>query len=251
VEVRSVLDATDFISEQTQQQVDRHDVAECVIETHRPIACDAIDQILHTGRFVVVDDYEIAGAGVILERLDDSDSTVADHVRGREFAWEAGSVTPAERATAYGHASKFVLLTGSDAGVLTTLAGSIEQALFKSGFKAYFARSANVARGLDADISFRGEMREEHVRRLGELARIMTDAGQIFVTSLPDADEYDLRTLELLNRPSEILVINVGENLFANYEVALNLAATVGASEGVERVCAMLKSRKVIMEYCI
>lgn len=52
-------------------------------------------------------------------------------------------------------------------------------------------------------------MRDEHVRRLGELARILTDSGQIPITSLPDADEYDVRTLELLNSPNEILVVRL------------------------------------------
>ena len=251
VEVRSVLDATDFIAEQTRPQVDRHDVAECVVETHRPIACDTIDQILHTGRFVVVDDYEIAGAGVILERLDDSESTVAAHVRGREFAWEGGSVTPAQRAVAYGHASKFVLLTGADAAALTTLAGSIEQTLFRLGFKAYYARPSNVARGLDADIQFRGEMRDEHVRRLGELARLLTDAGQIFITSLAEADEFDVRNLELLNQPHEILVVRLGETADARFAAHLTLPAGTDSNTGVQAVCQLLREKKVIVDYQI
>ncbi len=251
VAVLSVLDAADFVSERSKQQVDRHDVAECVMETHRPIAFDRVDQLLQTGRFVVVDDYEIAGAGIALERMDDSDSTVAEHVRGREFAWEGGSVTPADRATAYGHASKFVLLTGADPGKLAALAGSIEQALFRSGFKAYYLRPANALRGLGADIQFRGEMRDEHIRRLGELARILTDAGQIFVTSLPDADEYDLRTLELLNSPNEILVVRLGEASDVSMPAHLTLPAGVEPDTGVAAVCRLLREKKVIVDYQI
>jgi bifunctional enzyme CysN/CysC len=251
VEVLSVLDAADFVSEHSKQQVDRHDVAECVLETHRPVAFDQVDQVLHTGRFVVVDDYEIAGAGIALERRDDSESTVAEHVRGREFAWEGGGVTPSDRAAAYGHAAKFVLLTGSDAGAIATLAGSIEQALFRSGFKAYYARPANLARGLDADIGFRGEMRDEHVRRLGELARILTDSGQIFITSLPGADEYDVRTLELLNSPHEILVVRLGGAADANIAAHLTLPAGTVPEDGVEAVRKLLREKKVIVDYQI
>jgi bifunctional enzyme CysN/CysC len=251
VEVLSVLDAADFISEHSKQQVDRHDVAECVLEAHRPVAFDQVDQVLHTGRFVVVDDYEIAGAGIALEKRDDSESTVAEHVRGREFAWEGGSVTPADRAAAYGHASKFVVLTGADAAALATLAGSIEQALFRAGFKAYYARPANVARGLDSDIRFRGEMRDEHVRRLGELARILTDSGQILITSLPDADEYDVRTLELLNSPNEILVVRLGPAGEARIPLHLTLPAGTEPDAGVEAVCHLLREKKVILDYQI
>ena len=226
-------------------------MAECVLETHRPVAFDQIDQVLHTGRVVIVDDYEIAGAGIILENVDDTESTIAEHVRGREFAWEGGSVAPTERSAAYGHASKFVLLTGADAGALSILAGSIEQALFRSGFKAYYARPANVARGLDADIRFRGEMRDEHVRRLGELARILTDSGQIFITSLPGADEYDVRTLELLNSPHEILVVRLGETADVRIPAHLTLPAGTEPEAGVEAVRQLLREKKVIIDYQI
>ncbi len=251
VQVLSVLDAADFISEHSKQQVDRHDVAECVLETHRPVAFDQVDQVLHTGRFVVVDDYEIAGAGIALEKVDDSDSTVAEHVRGREFAWEGGNVTPANRAATYGHGAKFIVLTGSDASALTALAGSLEQALFRSGFKAYYLRPANVARGLDADIRLRGEAGDEHVRRLGELARILTDSGQIFITSLPDADEYDVRTLELLNSPNEILVVRLGVAGDSRIPSHLTLPAGTEPDAGVEAVCHLLREKKVILDYQI
>ena len=250
-DVLSVLDAADFVSEHSKQQVDRHDVAECVLETHRPVAFDRVDQVLHTGRFVVVDDCEIAGAGIILEKADDAESTLAEHVRGREFAWEGGDVTPSDRAAAYGHGSKFVLLAGTDAGALAILAGSIEKALFCSCFKSYYARPANVARGLDADIRFRGEMRDEHVRRLGELARLLTDAGQIFITSLPGADEYDVRTLELLNSPHEILVVWLGDAAEARMPAHLTLPAGTDPAAGVEAVRRLLREKKVILDYQI
>ena len=251
VEVLSVLDAADFVSEHSKQQVDRHDVAECVLETHRPIAFDQVDRVLPMGRFVVVDDCDIAGAGIILEKLNDADSTVAEHVRDREFRWEGGFVTPDDRTEAYGHRSKFVVLTGSHADALETLAGSLEQALFEAGFKAYYLRPSNVVRGLDSDIQFRGEMRDEHIRRLGELARILTDSGQIFITSLPGADEYDVRTLELLNSPHEILVVRLGEGGEGGVQGHLALPAGVDPAGGVEAIRRLLLEKKVIIEYHI
>ncbi len=251
VEVLSVLDAADFVSEHSTQQVDRHDVAECVLETHRPVAFDQIDQVLHTGRFVIVDDYEIAGAGIALERVNDTVSTLDSHVKAREFAWESGGVMPSERAAAYGHRAKFVLLTGNDNGPLTTLAERIEQALFKSGFKTYYARPANVAQGLDADLSYRGEARDEHVRRLGELARILTDSGQILITSLAGADEHDVRMLELLNSPHEILVVRLGEMLGTRISPHLTLAADTAPEVGATAVRKLLYDKKIIADYQI
>ncbi|MEI6809345.1 MAG: GTP-binding protein [bacterium] len=249
--VLSVLDAADFVSEHSKQQVDRHDVAECILETHRPVVFDRIDKVLQTGRFVVVDDYEIAGAGIILEKVDETESTVAAHVQARECAWESGNITAADRSLTYGHASKFVLLTGEDSDALAVFAESIEQALFRSGFKAYYARPANVVRGLDADIRFRGEMREEHVRRLGELARILTDSGMICITSLTGADEDDVRSLRLLNSPHEILVVRLGEAGDARIPAHLTLPSGTAMTAGIEAVRRLLCDKKVIVEYQI
>ncbi len=251
VEVLSVLDAADFVSEHSKQQVDRHDVAECVLETHRPVAFDRVDQILRTGRFVVVDDYQIAGAGIILERLEDTDSTVQRHVQARELAWDSGRVTAAQRAAAYGHGAKFVLITGADPAVVDALAAALEETLFRAGFKAYYLRPANVARGLDTDIRLRGEAAEEHVRRLGELARILTDAGQIFIASLPNADEYDVRTLELLNSPHEILVVTAGPTGEGRLPAHLSLPEGMSTEAGVKAVQQLLREKNVILDYQI
>lgn len=251
VEVISVLDASDFVSEHSKRQVDRHDVAECVFETQRPIAFDQVDQVLQTGRFVVVDDYEIAGAGIILEKNETGESTVQMHVRDRECAWEGGYVKPSDRQVAYGHKAKFVVLLGSEARVTETLAAVLEQSLLLARYKAYYLRPSNVLRGLDADINFESEKRDEHIRRLGELARILTDSGQIFITSLTGVDEYDLKTLEVLNSPNEILIVRVGEAAEAAVTAHLTLPPGVEPGQGVEAVRKLLREKKVILEYQI
>ncbi len=251
VDVISVLDAGDFVSEHSKQQVDRHDVAECMFETQRPIAFDQVDQVLQTGRFVVVDDYEIAGAGIILQKAEAGESTVEMHVRDRECAWEGGYVKPGDRMATYGHNSKFVVLIGNDAPATETLAAILEQSLLLARFKAYYLRPSNVMRGLDADITFRSEMRDEHIRRLGELARILTDSGQIFITSLTGVDEYDLRTLEVLNSPNEILIIRLGEAADSLVKAHLTLPMGVDPGAGIEAIRKLLREKKVIIEYQI
>jgi bifunctional enzyme CysN/CysC len=173
------------------------------------------------------------------------------HVRDRECAWDGGYVKAADRMATYGHKSKFVVLIGADAAATETLAAVLEQSLLLARFKAYYLRPSNVLRGLDSDITFQSEMRDEHIRRLGELARILTDSGQIFITSLKGVDEYDLRTLEVLNSPNEILIVRVGEAVDSAIKAHLVLPAGVDPGVGIESVRKLLREKKVIIEYQI
>jgi bifunctional enzyme CysN/CysC len=127
----------------------------------------------------------------------------------------------------------------------------LERTLFALKFKAYYLGMENVTRGLDADLRPDGDLRDTPIRRLGELARILTDSGQIFITSVSDVDDYDLKTLELLNSPHEILTINIGENRFTEFGPSLNLDATADIAQGVGRVCELLRQKHVILEYQI
>jgi adenylylsulfate kinase-like enzyme len=204
-----------------------------------------------TGRFVVVDNFEIAAAGIVLESLHDQASTLGDHVRERELGWTPSAISTAERNAAYGHGAKLVVLTGNDGTRMDLLTAALEQRLFRSGFKTYCLRWGNVIRGLDADLSREKDIRDEQLRRLGEVARIMADSGQIVVTAVTGADESDLRTLEQLNQPTEILFVQVGtpDDNAARAAVRISDSETVGG--GVDAVCEALKRKHVILDYCI
>lgn len=251
VKVIHVLDASELTTEANKQQVDRHDVAECILETVRPIAFDRIDAVRDTGRFVVVDNFEIAAAGIVLESLHDQASTLGDHVRERELGWTPSAISTAERNAAYGHGAKLVVLTGNDGTRMDLMTAALEQRLFRSGFKTYCLRWGNVIRGLDADLSREKDIRDEQLRRLGEVARIMADSGQIVVTAVTGADESDLRTLEQLNQPTEILFVQVGtpDDNASRAAVRISDSETVGG--GVDAVCEALKRKHVILDYCI
>lgn len=251
VQVLAVLDATELGTVVDKQQVDRHDVAEVILETPKPVAFDEVSAIEQTGRLVIVDNNEIAGAGIILASVTAEESTLQEHIRAREIAWKSSAIPTDERTAAYGHGAKFVVFTSADASIGEAFARALERTLFALKFKAYYLGMENVNRGLDADLRPEGDLRDTPIRRLGELARILTDSGQIFITSVSDVDDYDLKTLELLNSPHEILTINIGENRFSEFGPSLNLDATADVAQGVGRVCELLRQKHVILEYQI
>jgi len=93
VEILSIIDAAELNIDTFKDQVERHDVAECIFETVKPIAFDSISEIEQTGRFVIVDSYEISGGGIILEGVADSSNTLLEHIMDREFLWERGLIS--------------------------------------------------------------------------------------------------------------------------------------------------------------
>ncbi len=251
VEVISVLDATELSTVANKQQVDRHDVAEVILETPKPAAFDTVGEIEQTGRLVIVDNHEIAGAGIILAGVAARESTLQEHIREREVAWKSSAIPRIERSVVYGHGAKFVVFTSADAAAGEAFARALERKLFSLNYKVYYLGMENVTHGLDADLRVEGEIRDDHIRRLGELARIFTDAGLIFVTSVSNVDDYDLGMLAQLNSPNEIVTVHLGENIFTSFTPDLRLDATLDAGRGVETVCDLLKKKNVIVEYNI
>ena len=249
VEVKSVIDTTDLSSNLNKRQVDRHDVAECILETTKPVAYDVIDENEQTGRFVIVDNYEIAGGGIILECLDSDESILKEHIKEREIIWEKGLVSPLQRADTYNHSSKFVVIIGPHNIGKRTIAKALEQRLFENNFKAYYLGITNIEHGLYSDIIDRTDIFEERIRRLGELARIITDSGQIFITTIDDVDDFDIEKLKLLNEPNEILVINIGDSNLNKFPVNLALDAYEKPEIAVEKIFQLLREKEIILEY--
>ena len=251
LDVLSVIDASDLSSDNTKQQIDRHDVAECLFETSKPIAFDLAGEMESTGRFVIVDNYEISGGGIILDNVNSGESLLGKHIRERENFWEKGPISARERASFYRHASKFIIFTGDNEKRKKNLAYALEKKLFNQNFKVYYLGINNIRKGLDFDVTLGDYFEDEYIRRLGELARIITDSGQIFITTLSDVDDYDLEKLALLNQPNELLVVNVGNNHFNSFDIDLNIKDNVSSNDFIDQIYVLLKKKEIIPDYSI
>jgi len=249
VRVTNVLDASELTSVAGAQQIERHEVGECVFETTRPIAFDLTDELEKTARFVIVDGFEIAGCGVILREAAEEASLLEQHVQRRERTWERGGVTAYERHVRSGHAGKAVVFVGPT-DECVPLARALERRLFERGFQTYYLGPKTAVGGLDDASGTRGALeREANLRHLGELARVMTDAGLLFVTALDGVDAYDLEALRILNAPNELFVV-----ASASADNALEAHVVLGhtgADESLERVIGSLGEAGVIGDYSI
>jgi len=255
-EILHVLDASEMTSVAGKQQVDRHDVAECVFETARPVACDIATEFPRTARFVLIDDYEIAGCGVVMEAGESGYAVLKERVTQREFNWEAGEVSAEHRREEYGHDGKFVVFVAPDAGRdpagaerAKAWARHLEQRLFDGHYHTYGLSMNNLFNDLETP----GEImsREEHLLQLGQIARLMTDAGLLFITTLPGADDADLAKLRVLNQPYELFVVAVGDHELVEAQPEVLLDAGTADDEAVQRVVDALTQRAVIPDYSI
>jgi bifunctional enzyme CysN/CysC len=251
VEVLNVLDSSELTSIANKAQVDRHDVAECVFETGKPLAFDKAGDLRETGRFVIVDNYEIAGAGIVLEALSEDRSLLKAHVNHREKIWERSGVSAAERAGIYGHRPAFILITGKVNTGKQKIARELEARLLKQGVKAFYLGISNLVSGLDSELPQGADPQEEIVRHLGELGRIISESGQVFITTASDLDDFDVETLRILNSPNEILVIHVGPSTFTGFKPSFVMEANEPLESAVRKIGDFLKQKEIILDYCI
>lgn len=249
-ELHTVIDASRLENVSRGRQVDRHDVAEVTLETLRPVACDLVKDIPQTGRFVIIDNYEIAGVGIVLEADQGGQTLVQKHVAARDRDWQRSAITPALRASRYAQRSTLIMITGPAGTGKAQLAKALEESLFHSGRQVYYLGLSNSLLGIDSDLREAAAIeRDEHLRRLGEISHLFTDAGQILITTVSDMDDHELDIVDTLNRPGDLLVINVGENRFARRKSDLDLAAATPVAEAVRSVQQLLVSRNYLPEY--
>jgi len=162
--------------------VNRHEVAELTLRTKKPVAFDAISEVAATGRFVIVDGFDLAGGGIIVP--DNYPRRTADSLhKSHNIYWTSGRVTTGQRALRHGHAGRVVWLTGLSCSGKTTIAAELERELFERGKLSYVLDGDNVRHGLCADLAFSPRDRRENIRRIGEVAKLFADAGVICVTA--------------------------------------------------------------------
>lgn len=248
-EVLNVLDSSELTSIANKAQVDRHDIAECVFETGKPIAFDRASDLRETGRFVIVDNYEIAGAGTVLDALREDRSILRDQVSSREKVWERSGVGSLLRAKIYGHRPGFILISGKVNTGKQKIARELEARLLDQGVKAFYLGISNLVAGLESGLVEGIESQEEIVMRLGELGRIITESGQVFITTISDPDDFDIETLQILNAPNEVLVVQVGPTPFASFKPSFAIEENEPLDSAVEKIAAFLKQQDILLEY--
>jgi bifunctional enzyme CysN/CysC len=244
-EILRVMDASTLGTTEQRAAIQRHDVAECDLKLDRAIACDLAEDIPATSRFVIVDDFEIRGGGIVREALPDRQASVRDQVLLRNYKWEPSVIQPERRAEKYNQKASLILVTGDNETDRKGVAKAIESKLFEDGKVVYFVGIGSVLYGVDADIARKPENRLEHMRRLAEVANLMLDAGMILIVAAAELTQDDLEVIKTAVQPDWIETIWAGDTITTDLAVDLQLPGGA-VPEAVDRLKAHLQDKGII-----
>ena len=245
--VEQVLDAA-TLGTADRAEVARHEVADCVLSLGRPVAVDVHADHANTGRFVIIDDYEIRGGGIVREALPDTDAEARQKVLVRNLKWEHSLIAPERREARFAQRPTLLFVTGDRDRDRKGLAKALEEQLFAAGRNVYFLGMGNVLYGVDADLDRTGTNRQEHFRRLGEIANLMLDAGVLLVVSVAELGQDELEIVQMSVPAERILTVWVGQPPAAGVACDLLWPDTTRASGAVDAVVTLLRARDVIRQ---
>jgi bifunctional enzyme CysN/CysC len=157
------------------KQLELNEIAICNVSFDRPIGFDAYADIPDLGGFILIDRLSNAtvGAGMIHFALR----------RAHNIHWQAVDVNKATRARDLGQRPAILWFTGLSGAGKSTIANLVEKKLQSEGKHTYLLDGDNVRHGLNRDLGFTDADRVENIRRVGEVARLMVDAGLIVLTA--------------------------------------------------------------------
>ncbi|MGH7857668.1 MAG: adenylyl-sulfate kinase [Candidatus Binatia bacterium] len=129
--------------------------------------------------------------------------------KATNITWHEGEVTREERHRNLGQKGATIWMTGLSASGKSTVAVALEQVLLQRGKHAYRLDGDNIRHGLNKNLGFSAADRAENIRRIGEVAKLFSDAGLITITSFISPYRADRDLVRKLHEESKVPFIEV------------------------------------------
>ncbi|MCF7222447.1 sulfate adenylyltransferase subunit CysN [Marilutibacter chinensis] len=157
------------------KHLELNEVALCNLHLDQPIPFEAYRDNRALGGFILIDRLSnaTAAAGTLEFALR----------RAGNIHWQHVDVDKAARSTSKGQVARCVWFTGLSGSGKSTIANLVDKRLHAMGRHAFVLDGDNVRHGLNKDLGFTDEDRVENIRRVAEVARLMTEAGLIVLVS--------------------------------------------------------------------
>jgi len=187
------------------KQLELNEIGLCNLSTDRPIPFDAYEDNRETGGFIFIDKItnDTVGAGLIHFALR----------RSENVHWQALDVNKRARAALKGQKSCVLWFTGLSGAGKSTIANLVEKRLHAMGRHTYTLDGDNVRHGLNKDLGFTEADRVENIRRVGEVSKLMVDAGLIVLVSFISPFRSERRMARSLVADGEFIEVYVDTTL--------------------------------------
>lgn len=197
--------------------------------------------------------------------------------KSTNITWHHSTITKQERHRLNGHKSCVLWFTGLSGSGKSTLANAVDRELHDQQYKSYVLDGDNIRHGLNKDLSFNKEDRQENIRRIGEVAKLFVDSGQIISTAFISPFREDRDIVRGMFEPNEFIEVFVncpldlcevrdpkglykkarnGEipnftGISSPYEAPANpeiiiQTDTLSIDQSVEKIISYLKSKKIL-----
>lgn len=182
--INQVIDSSNLNVAENFSRVNKNEVAEITIKTREIVCFDEFADFRGTGRFVIVDGYDVSGGGIVLK--------TDDTLKNRKLDPKSTSLKPRPRLvqrkqkeSVLGQNAKVIWLTGLTGSGKNEIAIKLEKKLFELGKTVCYLDSANLRFGISSDLEFNEAGAYEQTRRIAEIANQFINNGIItIVTSI-------------------------------------------------------------------
>lgn len=123
------------------------------------------------------------------------------------ITWHDSEVTKAQRQERNGHKSVVIWFTGLSGSGKSTISVALEKALFEQNITSYRLDGDNIRHGLNQNLGFSPEDRKENIRRIGEVGKLMVDAGVVTITAFISPYEEDRNTVRDILEDGEFIEV--------------------------------------------
>ncbi|WP_366922321.1 GTP-binding protein [Metallumcola ferriviriculae] len=227
--VMAVLDASTLVKTE-RQFVQRHEVAEVIFKLEKEVAFDKAENLIETSRFVLVDNFEISGGGIIVDSLPDE---VEQKETAKNNNWRKAAVTREERAVKYAQEPLVVLISGKKNAGKRNLAKILERELFTEGKFVYHLNPDELVLNTQTT-------REECLKKIAKLSHLLMNAGCIVVAAVDDIVPKEMTILYAEINSDDMKLVWLGEIDDYNPAIDLHLDLSEARASAYQKVKNLL-----------
>lgn len=196
--IEHVIDA-DTLAHVPANRVERSNVAEIILRVRGLAVVDDFNNNPRLGRFVILQDYDVAGGGIInMDGFFDQRVATPKTVKSENIFDVDFGVSPEQRSLANGHLGGILWFSGLSGSGKSTVAKLLQKRLFDKGYQVFVLDGDNIRKGLNSDLGFSATDRTENLRRVGEVAALFAKAGVIVISAFISPMREDRRAVRAI-----------------------------------------------------